>query len=162
MWLNHGILVDGHNRHRIWRDVLASDEDKAPEIHEMPFKDRDAVKMFMRKRQLSRRNLTDAMRVKISLDLKPMIEAKAKAKQDAAGVYGKFSRSKTLSPNSDEGLRTDDEVAKLAGVGRDAVRKVEAVLNSDNEEIKAAMLAPKSDGTQARHLEGRSSRPERS
>ena len=47
--------------------------------------------------------------------------------------------------NSAQSPKTRYEVAKAAGVGHDTVRKVEAVLNSDNEEIKAAMLAPKSD-----------------
>ena len=44
-----------------------------------------------------------------------------------------------------EQIETHQEIAKAAGVGRDTVRKVEAVLNSDNEAIKAAMLSPKSD-----------------
>ena len=138
VWLNHGVIVDGHNRHRIWRDVFNSDEDKAPEIREMAFADRDAVKEFMINRQLSRRNVTDAMRVKIALKLKPIIEARAKEKQVQGG------KAKVVL-NSAQPQKTRDEVAKAAGVGHDTVRKVEAVLNSDNEEIKAAMLAPKSD-----------------
>ena len=145
-------MVDGHNRHRIWRDVLDSDEDKAPDIHEMPFKDRDAVKEFMLKRQLSRRNLTDAVRVVIALKLKPVIEAKAKSKQSAAGGKKTKEDEKALSPKLVEAIETHQEIANAAGVSHETVRKVEAVLNSENEEIKAAMLAPKSDGTQARNL----------
>ena len=73
VWLNHGVIVDGHNRHRIWRDVLDSDEDKAPEIREMAFADRIAVEEFMINRQLSRRNVSDAVQVKLALKLKPII-----------------------------------------------------------------------------------------
>ncbi len=137
VWLNYGILVDGHNRHRIWRDVYASEEDKAPEIREVPFASRDDVKEFMLHRQLGRRNLTDAMRVKIALKLRPMIEAKAKAKQVR-------KPTDSVRPNSDEQpLRVDEEIAKAAGVGRDTVRKVEAVLNTDDESLKQDMLTGK-------------------
>ena len=134
VWLNNGTLVDGHNRHRIWRDVYARDEDKAPQIVEMQFASRDDVKEFMLKRQLGRRNLTDAMRVKIALQLRPMIAAKAKAKQ-----VRKPADSVRL--NSDEQpIRVDEEIAKAAGVSRDTVRKVEAVLGTDDESQKQNML----------------------
>ena len=141
VWLNHGVLVDGHNRHRIWRDVYASDEDKAPAIVEKHFDSRDDVKEFMLRRQIGRRNLTVPMRVAIALQLKPMIVAKAKAKQVASG--GDRKSGKSVSPKSDEPIRVDEEIAKAAGVGRDTVRKVEAVLATDNEPLKADMLAGK-------------------
>ena len=118
--------------------MFDSDEDKAPEIHEMPFKDRIAVEEFMINRQLSRRNVSDAVQVKLALKLKPIIEARAKAKQAAGG-------SKKVVQDFAQPPKTRDEVAKAAGVSGETVRKVEAVLNSDNEDIKAAMLAPKSD-----------------
>ena len=141
VWLNHGVLVDGHNRHRIWRDVYASDEDKAPAIVEQHFDSRDDAKEFMLRRQIGRRNLTVAMKVAIALQLKPMIVAKAKAKQVASG--GDRKSGKSVSPKSDEPIRVDEEIAKAAGVGRDTVRKVEAVLGTDNEPLKADMLADK-------------------
>lgn len=132
VWLNNGTLVDGHNRHRIWRDVYARDEDKAPQIVEMQFASRDDVKEFMLKRQLGRRNLTDAMRVKIALQLRPMIAAKAKQVRKPAD---------SVRLNSDEQpIRVDEEIAKAAGVSRDTVRKVEAVLGTDDESQKQNML----------------------
>jgi len=39
----------------------------------------------MLRHQLARRNLTDAMRVHVALQLKPFIEAKAKAEQKKRG-----------------------------------------------------------------------------
>ena len=96
------------------------------------FGSRDAVKEFMLKRQLSRRTLTDAMRVKIALGLKPIIEAKAKANKKAIGG--------AVPQHVAEPVDTRMEVAKAAGVSTETVRRAEAVLNSDNEEAKVAML----------------------
>ena len=134
VWLNHSILVDGHNRHRIWLDVYASDEDKAPAIVEKHFDSRDDVKEFMLRRQLARRNLSDAMRVKIALQLKPVIEAKAKESQkrkSADSVSMKSTKQK---------VDTRKEVAHAAGVSEDTVRKTEVVLNEGDDATKAAML----------------------
>jgi len=134
VWLGHGILVDGHNRHRVWREELGGDEDKAPEIIERQFASRDDVKEWMLRRQLSRRNLTDAMRVKVALQLRPMIEARAKANQ-----IRKPSGSVPLT-SAEQPMETRKEIAKAAGVGADTVRKVESVLRDASESIKAAML----------------------
>lgn len=135
VWLGHGILVDGHNRYQIWTGALNSDEDKAPEIIEKAFADRDEVKEFMLRRQLSRRNLTDAARIQIALKLKPFIEAKAKAKESQ-----RKSTSSTL-PKSLPVIDTRKELATTAGVSEGTFRKAEAVLKSDNVEAKQEMLA---------------------
>ena len=134
VWLGHGCIVDGHNRYRIWRDCLGSDPDKAPEIVEKHFDNRDAVKEWMLRRQLARRNLTDAMRVTIALTLKPVIEAKAKESQkrkSADSVSMKSTKQK---------VDTRKELAAAAGVSEDKFRKAETVLASDNEPLKDAML----------------------
>jgi ParB family chromosome partitioning protein len=135
VWLNHGTLVDGHNRLRIWKDA-GCDEDRAPEVHEMPFADKNAVKEWMIHRQLSRRNLTDAMRVVLSLKLKPVLEAKAKANQVRKPTD---SVSQTFVKQTP--VHVDKEIAKAAGVSHETVRKVETVLAEADEPTKAAMLS---------------------
>ena len=142
VWLGHGILIDGHNRHRVWRDELGGDEDKAPEMTEKHFATRDDVKEWMLRRQLSRRNLTDAMRVKIALMLKPMIAARAKENQRTAGG-DKFSGEKPLVATLPEAVLTRNEIASAAGVSGRTVQKVETVLRRAADEIKSAMLSGK-------------------
>lgn len=134
VWLNYGILVDGHNRYGKWVKVFGRDEEKAPQITEKHFASREEVIEFMLRRQLARRNLSDAMRIKLALRLKPAFEAKAKEKQSNKG-------GKALRQKSDEALRADEEVAKVAGKSRDTVRKVEKVLSEGTDEVKASMLA---------------------
>ena len=127
VWLNHDIMVDGHNRHQIWRDVYARDEDKSPQIVEKHFATRDDMTEFMLDRQLVRRNLTDAMRGTLALLLKPMIEASAKQKQVAAG--GDCTSGRTCPLILAESIvETRKELATAAGVGVETVCKVEAVL----------------------------------
>lgn len=139
VWLGHGLIVDGHNRYRIWRDLYRDDEDRCPDVVERHFADRDAVKEWIIRNQLARRNLTDAQRVQVALELKPFIEAKARAKQRAGGEH------KVPLNSAEPPIETRAEIAKRACVSTDTVRKVEAVLAKGDDETKAAMLAPKSD-----------------
>ena len=101
VWLNHGILLDGHNRYRIWEASFQDDENREPAIVEMKFDDRDSAIEWIIKNQLARRNLVPAMRVALELKLKPIVMAKAKANQAAAGGQepGKISSEpvKTMS-----------------------------------------------------------------
>ena len=78
----------------------------------MKFADREAVKEFMLRRQLSRRNLTDAMRIKVTLQLKPFIEAKAKVKESQ-----RKSTSLILAKSLPE-IDTRKELAATAGSPR--------------------------------------------
>lgn len=135
VWLNHGILVDGHNRLEIWKSDLNGDDDKAPDILEKKFADKEEVIEWMLRNQLSRRNLTDAQRVQIALKLKPLIEAKAKENQHAAGGA---VRKKCSEP-----VRTMKLIADAAGVSEPTARKVEAVLLVGPDELKQSMLAGK-------------------
>lgn len=138
VWLGQGVLVDGHNRYRIWRDALCRDEDKAPEIKEKPFKDKEEVKDWMRQRALARRNLRDAMRVKIALERKPFLQAKAKANKVESGKASGRGKVPQLVV---EPLEVTKEIAKSAGVSHETVRRVETVLDKATEGTKQAMLS---------------------
>ena len=96
IWREQQIIIDGHNRYEICNDL-----DLPFETVEYSFPGRDAVKLWMIRNQLARRNITDAMRVSLCLKLKPEISAKAKANQGSV-----------KSPKVD----TREEIAKLAGV----------------------------------------------
>lgn len=131
VWLNHGILIDGHHRYRIWEASFQDDENREPSIVEMKFSSREDVIEWIAKNQLNRRNLTDAQRIKVALKLKPSIEKKAKANQQAAGGT---VPTKTAKP-----IDTRKEIAKEAKVSPSQVSQYERVLQSGNADVIAAM-----------------------
>lgn len=114
----NGVLVDGHNRYEI-----AEKHGLEFKTEGMEFSGRTDAKLWIIKNQLGRRNLSAYDRSVLALKLKPVIAEKAKERQ-------------TLGLKSDEGTRTDVALGKTAGVGKDTIRKVEAIENSGNEEIK--------------------------
>ncbi len=133
VWLNYNILVDGHNRLDLWRTEFGADEDDGPAIVQKFFASREDVVLWIIRNQLARRNLTDAQRVAVALKLKPALAAVA-FKQQAAGVC----------LNSDKGAKPIDttaEIAKVAGVSKDTVRKVESVQANGSPELIGAMKA---------------------
>lgn len=135
VWMNHGVLLDGHNRFRIWQDRFQSDENREPEIVQMKFATRDEAKTWIIQNQLGRRNLPDVVRVELALRLKPAMQAKAKAKQKAAGG--------ALPQTFAEPVETRREIAKAAGVSHETVRKVESILQHGDEDTKRDMRCNK-------------------
>jgi len=145
VWLGHGILLDGHNRYRIWEAVFEDDENREPTILEMKFATRDDAKLWVIKNQLGRRNLTDAQRVMLALQLKPSLQAKAKDNQKSGGSTGGKSDTKGSqnSVKASEKVDVQKDIAKAAGVSHDTVHKVETVLRDADDQTKAEMLANK-------------------
>lgn len=114
VWNN--IIVDGHSRYEI--ALKYGIPFGAIEKH---FEDREQVKEYIILNQFGRRNLTPYQRSVLALKLKPVYEERAKERM----------LSGTLLPTSQksEQGRTSDNLAKLAGVSRDTIYKVEYVNN---------------------------------
>lgn len=130
------VLIDGHNRWRIWKDFYDYDLKIEPHVVSLKFDDRDDVLLWIANHQRGRRNETPAARALKVLKLKPILERKAKARQ-AGGQGGVL-----LSQNSDEAnepLRVDEEMAKRAEVSRDTIRKVETVATKGSADLQTAM-----------------------
>lgn len=117
-----GILIDGHNRYSI-----AQKHNLPFEVSEMDFKNKDAVKEWIILNQFGRRNLSAYDRVCLALTLKPTIAAKAKERM----TKGTADPMPILA----EGTTTNEVIAKIAGVGKETVRKVEKIQNSGMTEI---------------------------
>jgi hypothetical protein len=113
------ILIDGHNRFRI----SAKHAGIMFDVKKMEFADRDAAKRWIILNQFGRRNLSAYDRSILALKLKPIIAEKAKERQN-------------LGLKSDEGGRTDDALGKIAGVGKDTIRKVETIERKATPEAK--------------------------
>lgn len=122
------IIIDGHNRYNIlkkhnidwhyWQDYKIMSENE--------LETREDVKQWMLEQQLGRRNLTDADRYKIVQRFKEMFQKRAKENQSLGG------KGSTNLPKVD----TRKEMAKAVGVSEGTYRKLDKIMQSDNEEIK--------------------------
>jgi predicted HTH domain antitoxin len=80
--------------------------------------------LWVVRNQLGRRNLTDFMRAELALKGKAALAAIATANYEASLITDGTAR---LNLDAPEKVRTDVEVAKLAGLGKDTIRKVERI-----------------------------------
>ena len=110
----HGTLIDGHNRY-----AIASKHNLHFSTVEVQFDDRNAAIEWIVQNQFGRRNISTYDRVSLALKLKPVIAEKARARM-TAGV------AVDPTPNSAQGT-TNEQIAKIAGVGKETVRKVEFI-----------------------------------
>lgn len=125
------ILIDGHNRFEI-----AQKHNLPYNQRRMEFPNRDAVKEWIIRNQLGRRNIPAYVRAELALRLKPIIAEKAKEKQAEyhGNQYDGLSQKsvKVQTPRID----TQKEVAKAAGVSHDTIHKVEKIQEKATEEQK--------------------------
>jgi hypothetical protein len=125
-----GYLLDGHNRYEICQKhgIEFATFEKAGLTTKVD------VKIWMIQNQMGKRNATDFARTALALKLKPLLEQRARERQ----AHGQTAPGRTLSTNSDEAsVRTDDSIAKMAGVGRGTVRKVEKIIEKATAEVIA-------------------------
>lgn len=117
------VLIDGHNRFEI-----AQKHNLAYNIRRLDFQDREAIKEWIIKNQLGRRNIPAYVRAELALKLKPVIAEKAKENQKAAGG--------AVPQKSAKAVDTREELAKAAGVSHDTIHKVEKIQQKAPEAIK--------------------------
>ena len=126
VWDETIILVDGHRRHRIYKELQEELGDEfriePPKIIRMSFANRDDAKMWMIRNQIARRNLTTFQRVEAVLQFKEFFAAKARENQKAG-----------VSLNSEKGIVVVEELAKLAKTSSDTVGKVMKILANANK-----------------------------
>lgn len=109
------ILIDGHNRFRI----SAKHSGLPFNIKRMTFEQRDDAKLWIIRNQLGRRNLSDFVKTELALLAEPMVKARAKKNQIASGG--------AVPQKSAKPVDTRQEIARIAGVSHDTVRKVKAI-----------------------------------
>lgn len=133
VWKETGILLDGHNRHRICQSIGAEFN-----TIELSFPDRDSAKLWMVKNQLGRRNLTIVQRCDLVVHVKPIIEAMAKENKVLAGELFHKGSPKVLQ-NSAEPIDTREEMAKLAEVSHDTWGRYESIMEKADDATKEAL-----------------------
>ena len=93
--------------------------------------------------QLGRRNLPPAQRLAVMDKFKKKIQEQAaiKANESRSRFHGN-QHVEVCSPNGDHTkIKTDKELAKMAGVGTGTVARFNKVMNSDDEDLKKKVLA---------------------
>ena len=118
----NGILIDGHNRY-----YIAQKHNLPFETKELSFEDRAAAGEWIIQNQFGRRNISTFDRICLALKLKPVIAAQAKQNQ----LTTLKQNNLPFDQKKSNGVPVDTlkEIAKLAGVGKETVRKVEKILD---------------------------------
>ncbi len=142
IYIWHNYIVDGHNRYN-----LCMKHNIEFPVEELDFGDEATiidVMEWMINTQLGRRNLPPQQRIAVVKKFEKKIQEQARENQSEAGK--KFGNGKnSSSPNgeklNDKKIRTDKELAKLAGVGTGTIARFNRVMSSDDEELKKKLLA---------------------
>lgn len=90
--------------------------------------------------QLGRRNLSPIQRIAITEKYRPIYEKQARENQ----LSGLKQNQNTVSvnlPKRMEPINTSEKLASVAGVSEKTYRMGAKILNSDNEEIKNAVMS---------------------
>lgn len=116
-----GILIDGHNRY-----AIAQKHGLTFATTELNFESRAEVITWIIQNQFGRRNISTFDRIALALKLKPVIAEKAKTKQLATLKQNTLPLDQKKSTG--ESVDTLKQIANLAGVGKETVRKVEKIL----------------------------------
>jgi DNA modification methylase/ParB-like chromosome segregation protein Spo0J len=128
----NGYLVDGHNRYAIANKYSLEFRTVNKE-----FKDGNEVKEWMILNQFGRRNLNNYQRSVLALELKTVIQEKAKEKK--AEKISHYRQTGEIVQNSAPSEKTRQEVAKVANVSHDTIAKVEKIEASATPEVKAQL-----------------------
>lgn len=121
------ILIDGHNRYEI-----CTRHNIPFETRRIEFEDRDAVKMWMMRNQLARRNLNDFQRIEITHKCEDVVRAKAEKKLHLSNGRGK--KGVENFPQ----VIARDELGALAGVsGKTYEHAVKVLKTAPQETIDA-------------------------
>lgn len=140
IYIWHDYIVDGHNRYE-----LCQKHNIEYPIEELLLGDNATiidVMEWMINTQLGRRNLPPAQRLAVMDKFKKKIQEQAKEKANESRSKFHGNQHVVCSPNGDHTkIKTDKELAKIAGVGTGTIARFNKVMNSNDEELKKKVLA---------------------
>ena len=125
-----GVIIDGHNRYAICRK-----RDIPFPIQEKNFDTREDVMLWMLRNQLGRRNLNSYQRSELALRTEPLLREAAKKKQ-ATSTGGQEPRLLETSRKAEMKIHTDKELASLAGVSDNTIRKARRIVREADDAVK--------------------------
>ena len=126
----NGVIVDGHNRHAICQ------KHNIPfAVTEKEFSSREDAMLWMLRNQLGRRNLNSYQRSELALKFEPLI-ASASEKRMLAGKA--FNPMQNSAQGQEKGT-TRKQIAEIAGVSHDTIKKVKKLNEAADEETKGKL-----------------------
>ena len=123
LWRDTGILVDGHNRWKIYQDH--ADVLPFPGVRELPFADENAAIDWMLMNQLGRRNLNEAQ----ITALRGQLYKTMKKSHGGDRRSESFSSTQNGNLKSEEPTRVSEQMANRLGIGKNTVIRSEQFLD---------------------------------
>jgi hypothetical protein len=124
-------IVDGHKRYEIAIK------------HNIPFTttgkefaSEEEALIWIIENQMSRRNLNDFQRIELALKKEAIIAAQAKERQKTG-----LKQNSAVLEAKEETNETNKTLGKMAGVGKETIRKVKVILKEGTEEQKEKLRA---------------------
>lgn len=143
----HGFIADGHNRYKICQDHNITDY----AIGTLAYETKEEVMEWMLDIQLGRRNLSPIQRIAITEKYRPIYERQALVNKQVAMFEARKNNSNNKSEqflqNSSTTVQTENKIdvraklADIAGVSTDTYSKGKKILDSNNEEVKQAVMS---------------------
>lgn len=134
----HGYVVDGHNRYKICKEHNINDY----VVGTLAYETKEEVMEWMLDIQLGRRNLSPIQRISITEKYRPIYEKQARENQSANGGDKKSQSVNLPTPiNPKDKIDVREKLASVAGVSGKTYSMGKKILDSDNEEIKTAVLS---------------------
>lgn len=124
LWRDHDILLDGHNRWKIYQEH--TDALPFPAIRQLAFDDEDAAEDWMLLNQLGRRNLNEMQITALRGMLYKARKASHGGKREMErGVGGQFTARVQNGPLPSEPKRVADDLAEQLGIGATTIKRAE-------------------------------------
>jgi ParB-like nuclease domain len=149
---NQGVILDGHHRFKACQELGIE-----PKTMTKDFADKLHEQMFVIDSNLRRRHLNNFQRTELALKSKSILQEIAKKNSQAnlkqQQRHAPSDRNLTVGSSSGggggvgigAGGRVDEQIAKLAGVSRDTVRKVEAIQKAVEQNPQRKCIIDKLD-----------------
>lgn len=132
---NNYILVDGHNRLRIAKELNMM----AVPVSYKVFKDKADAAAWIVSHQSARRNLTDWQKYKAAEVLQKIVREQAEANHRANGGDKVSEAALENSPKPFEKINTRKETAKASGMSEWKIRQGDYIRDKATDEQKAAL-----------------------
>lgn len=134
----NGFIVDGHNRYDICKKNNVTDYT----VGTLAYKTKEEVMEWMLDIQLGRRNLSPIQRIAVAEKYRPIYEKQAKKNKSINGGDKKSELQNSSTPIKPENkIDVRAKLAETANVSTDTYSKGKKILDSDNDEVKEAVLS---------------------
>jgi hypothetical protein len=134
IWKNKGYIVDGHNRYDI-----CTKNNIPYRTFEKDFSDTEEVKIWIKKNQLGRRNLSPYLLGEYRIDIAEYQNRKRLARENVRATQNNKSASAFVNSQKQESINLTQELAKSLDVGEQTASRIIQIKEKAPEPIKAKL-----------------------